>query len=148
MTHKDRKKIFGLLAGAGLSGERANVIFQQTGGRTTSLRELKQSEANDLIKWLKTQQGVGAQMEKDKEQRMVRKLLAQFHLMGWYAKDAKGMMILRAGKPVLDYTRINAWCATYTPAKKVFRSMTIKELSGAITAAEKMNNSYQMQKNG
>lgn len=137
IQENQRRRLFALLQKAGLTGERSHIVYQETNGRTSSTKELTTVEAANMIKWL--QKVAPIDQKKASIDTMKRKLLAQFHQMGWYKADSSGVWVIGGnGQPRLDYDRINAWCIKYSPAKKSLHLMTYNDLVKVVTIAEKM----------
>lgn len=70
--------------------------------------------------------------EKEKCQRLRRRILKLCHDMGWYIRNSVTNDILRndQGKPTLDMNRINAWCVKHSPRHMGLNFHNSEELGG------------------
>lgn len=75
----------------------------------------------------------------DKLNRLRRNVLRYCHEMGtWYLKDADQNIVLKNGKPVFDYSAIDAYCLTHSAAKKKLNDHNVDELTKLIFQFKKM----------
>lgn len=137
-----------LLSQSGSMAHKAELVNGFTSGRTEHSSEMFEFEAINMIKWLKQQQlpaqaAVVASSRReqgkgDKADKMRKKILALCHTMGWYARTPAGALLLRNGKPVLDFGRIDAFCTEKTHCKKTLQAHTADELPLLITVFERL----------
>lgn len=115
-----------------------DLVNQYTGGRSTSSKDMKIFEADNMIDSLKRlerehdlKHGFGKQekkpIEDTPENVMRRKIFAKCHEIRW-RNDA--------GK--VDQERLNAWMLKYSYLKKPLQKYTLKELPKLISQFEKM----------
>lgn len=103
-----------------------SLIYQFTNGETTHSSEMSYQECDALILHLQktTQQSPDS---------MRKKILALCHQMNWYQRDPQGNLILKNGKPMLSYAKINNFCQKYGHAHKPFNRYTRQELPTLVT---------------
>jgi len=137
ITAAQRNAIFALLHSLHLLDVRAEIVLTHTEGRTASITKLTQAEAGAIIDYLKTAQNRAAPSAIDRQRR---KLIAQFHTLGWHKINAETGQAetLPDGRRKLNYERIDAWLIKHTPAHKPLNQMDAHELQTAVTIAQKM----------
>lgn len=117
-----------LLTKHGLRDEKESIVESFSGGRTTSLRELRITEAQMLIGHLKSLEPSNARAE-----RMRNKILSIAHEMGWYTSPTSP----RAERK-LDMRRVNNWCLKYGYLHKLLDEYTYEELPKLVTQFEEV----------
>ncbi len=115
-----------LLTKANLQGRRHAIVFDYSGGRTESSRELTDPEIMRLIRDL--EKGF---KELDRADKMRKKIISQAHEMGWELPSGK-----------IDMDMINAWCVKYGFKHKPLNSYSYKELPVLVTQFDNMYNDY------
>jgi hypothetical protein len=108
ITTSQIKIIQTIIAANKLAAYKDAIIASASNDRTTSTKELTKAEAAAIIKSL--QDKYPYQPPPDPCHKMRGAILSKCHTLGWYAKDAAGKVILKNGKKVLDYDRINNFC--------------------------------------
>ena len=98
---------------------KAMMVEGFSGGRCTSSKDLYSSEANAIIKHLKS-----LDPEEPKADKMRKKIIMLAHEMGW-KKEGKA-----------DIERINGWCLKFGYLKKPLDRHTYKELPKLVTQFE------------
>lgn len=118
-----------MLNQCGLSDEldKAEIVFEYTNGRSTSLKDMTQRETSTLINVLNERLSPG----KAKRDRQVSKILSMAHEMHWELKSGK-----------VDMDRLDAFFLTRTPQKKKLVEFTDAELPGLVTLFEKVYFSF------
>jgi hypothetical protein len=118
----------------GNSASKEEVVFEFTGGRTTSLRQLSEAELNDLIDQLNQKSAIRQaqgtkKYSKDETARntMRRAIIAQFHCAGRDGVRAAKAWAEKQGATI-DHVNI----------KRRFNEYTQPELISLIKKAEKM----------
>ena len=115
----------------GNAASKEEVVFEFTGGRTTSLRELSEAELNDLIDQLNQKSAIqGAKKySKDETARntMRRAIIAQFHCAGRDGVQAAKAWAEKQGATI-----------EHVNFKRRFNDYTQPELISLIKKAEKM----------
>ncbi len=107
--------------------DKSSIIYSITGGRTTSTRELTDSEANGLLAHLQSLDGTA-----DRSEKMRRKIIRLAHEMGWK----------RQGSTKIDMKRINAWCAKSGYLHKPLDDYSYSELPKLVSQFEKVHADY------
>ncbi len=110
IDHKDRKRLFAILGKLGLKEDRASIIEDHTQGRTGSVAELYDHEANSLISFLQS-------TVKDSADKQRKKIIYYFRAMGWETEDGAA-----------DMKRINEFCIEKGYLNKPLNSYTKAEL--------------------
>ena len=146
------KALHSLLTLSGTAGMKADLVREASGGRTASSKELTSIEATHLIKhlenklpskqfstaaWLKKKAEKETAEVKEAGNRMRRKIFSSCHQMGWYVPG-----MVKDGKPVLDYVRIDAYCTKYSPQHKALNKHTNAELTVLVSQFEKVLNAH------
>ena len=116
----------------GLLIQKANLILGVTHGRTESSKEMTNLEANELIRWLKTQPSIVA--PDPRCEKMRRKLIALAWQMNW---TTKADMIFKA-----DMVRINAWCIKSGYLHKPLNDYLYNELPKLLSQFQAVYDSY------
>ncbi len=115
----------------GNSASKEEVVFEFTGGRTTSLRELSEVELNDLIDQLNQKSTIQGTKKYSKDETarntMRRAIIAQFHCAG---RDGVRAAKAWAEKQGATIEHVNI--------KRRFNEYTQPELINLIKKAEKM----------
>jgi len=115
----------------GNTASKEEVVFEFTGGRTTSLRELSETELNDLIDQLNQKSTIQGTKKYSKDETarntMRRAIIAQFHCAG---RDGVRAAKAWAEKQGATIEHVNI--------KRRFNEYTQPELISLIKKAEKM----------
>ncbi len=115
----------------GNTASKEEVVFEFTGGRTTSLRELGEAELNDLIDQLNQKSAIQGPQKYSKDETarntMRRAIIAQFHCAG---RDGVRAAKAWAEKQGATIGHVNI--------KRRFNDYTQPELISLIKKAEKM----------
>lgn len=116
-----------LLTKTGLQGRRHAIVWDFSGGRTESSRDLENSEMLAIIQAL--EKGF---KELDRCDLMRKKLISMAHEMGWHSVDG-----IKPGGEVkfkADMDKINAWCCgKYGLYGKPLNSHNYTELVNLVT---------------
>lgn len=114
---------------------KAEMVFDVSHGRTSSTLDLVDLEMDELIRHLNTiekelnqQTEVHKSLDKERADKMRKKVLHYCHLMRWY-KD---------GTTRLDWERINNFCLKFGSKHKKLNQYDIAELRTLITQFEKV----------
>ncbi|OJV30471.1 MAG: hypothetical protein BGO32_08745 [Bacteroidetes bacterium 37-13] len=136
------KQLHVLLSQSGSMAHKAELVNGFTSGRTEHSSEMFEFEAINMIKWLKEQnqepRSKSQEPPSDVANRMRKKILAICHTMAWYKRDDNKELILKGGKPQLDFARINAFCTTRCPGKKPLQKYSLTELPAIVTIFERL----------
>lgn len=125
-TPKNFKKLMSLLTKTGLQGRRHAIVWQYSGERTESSKDLTTEEIDNIINDLELHF-----KDLDKANEMRRKMIAIAHDMRWELADGSA-----------DIKRINNWCIEKGPYKKLLNSHSIKELGIVLGVFEKVYKDY------
>jgi hypothetical protein len=116
---KDQVKLMHtLLSQTSLMEYKRDMIYDASGGRTTSSLELLSSEAQSIIDHLKKLDPKQAGAEK-----MRRRIISMAHVMQWHLPNSTKV----------DMMLINNWCLKYSYAKKPLNSYSYEELPKLVT---------------
>jgi len=143
LRNKQQNKALHLLVGElNISSEmKEELVYQFTNGRETSSSKMLVNECQSLINHLNhIKNGTSAtnrkvsnhsvsrmsREDKDKCQKMRRKILSIFHEMGWKKQGQ------------LDWTRINEWLLTRGYLKKALNDYKLAELPKLVSQVEKL----------
>ena len=133
------RRLHALLAKTGQMDNKVELVHSFSQQRTASSQDLMEFEALNIIAFLedkfKTEQG------SDPADRMRKKILAICHTMQWYKRGANDNLILKDGRPVLDFDRINKFCKNKGPFKKALQDHTEQQLTRLVTVFEKLSKS-------
>lgn len=116
----------------GLLEQKANLISGITNGRTESSREMTNLEANELIRWLKTQPN--AKPVDPRCEKMRRKIISLAWQMNWTTKTN--------GQVKADIKRLNAWCEKSSYLHKPLNDYQYAELPKLVSQFEAVYESY------
>lgn len=160
ITEKQLRHIWVLLRNTEEAAYKDDYVYESSNGRTVHSSELTSGEAQLMIDSLRSvQQGErkpanshselgkkyqdkphhGVQVpkyakptdEQIQENKLRRKILAMCHQLGWYRRDEHGYIMRNGyGKPLLDFSRIDAFCIKHGGYKKKFQQHTAAELTG------------------
>jgi len=119
------KIIYTLLGKYDLREEKENIVSAFSGGRTSSVRELKMNEASALIAHLKSMDAIDKRCDK-----MRNKILSYAHEMDWTIK----------GK--VDMARINNWCLKFGHLHKRLDDYKYEELPTLVSQFEEVYKGY------
>jgi len=119
------KIIYTLLGTYHLRDEKENIVKAFTGGRTTSVRDLKFNEASALIAHLRSMEVTDRRSDK-----MRNKILSFAHEMNWTIK----------GK--VDMERINNWCMKFGYLHKKLDDYRYEELPTLVSQFEEVYKGY------
>ncbi len=129
-TKEQIRAINAILAKRKLMDMKADIIRESTGGRTTHSTELYASEAYALLKSL----NINTATDPGK-QRMIRKLFAMAHEIGWIPKtgrvDQDGDFTTES-----DRSRVYGWIKKFGYLKKDLSLYTYNELPKLVTQFE------------
>lgn len=129
-----------LLTERGIMEHKAELVSGFTEGRTEHSSEMLECEARALVAFLRQQANDKPAPPRDAADRMRKKVLAICHTLGWYVRSADGNLVLRNGKPQLDWQRIDGFCRERTKFKKPLQQLTAAELPSVITSFERLLN--------
>lgn len=107
-----------LLHQLNLNSQKANIVGGISFGRTESIRELTDEEANNLRQYLQAQV-----TGNEAASRMRRKILAMGHQLHWHLP----------GTQKIDMERVNRWCIKYGTGHKKLNDYTATELPKLVT---------------
>ena len=118
--------------------QKEDMVYSYTGDAAkVSLKDLDFDQASDLIGKLNemvspsTAQASPADADKAACNKIRRSILAVCHNLKWYRKDENDVLILKNGKPQLDYVRIDDFCLMRIASHKRLNDMTKEELQTA-----------------
>jgi hypothetical protein len=136
IASKTLKRLHTVMGSVGIKDTevKADLVSVITLGRTKSTSKLFEDEAKAIINQLQLR----INAEADKADVMRKKILAICHTMAWYQRDGNKELILKNGKPQLDFARINAFCSTRCPGKKPLQKYTAAELPAIVTIFERV----------
>jgi hypothetical protein len=120
------RKVRAMLAKAGLSPHKEDIVLSHTEGRTTSLTEMDYDETLSIIAYLEKQLGVPA----SPAEKMRNKIISIGHEMKWH----------RPGTRKIDMDRVNDWCVN--KFKAPLDDLAYLDLCAAVTAFERVHVSY------
>jgi hypothetical protein len=123
------KAVNAILAAKGMMDDKANIISSATNGRTTHSSELFFEEAKILLAYL---------TREDKEKsnvKMLRKLFAMAHEMGWVTP---GQKVAPGGRLIVvnNYGSVYAWVKKYGYLKKDLNKYSYEEFTKLLTQFE------------
>jgi N-acetyl-gamma-glutamylphosphate reductase len=148
------KQLHALLTQTGLMHAKQLLVESYSSGRETSSTGLKDHEAIEMIKYLKSElkkqqakntdpQHIGNVMPTIKQNTpaqqantMRKKIIALAHQMGWSAVHPT------SGNKIADMARINAWCEKYGYLHKELNAYTLEELPKLVTQFVNLYNSF------
>jgi len=104
-----------------------DMIFCYSNGRSSSTKDLFESEATQLIQFLVNESGL-PQYDSFK---MKRKILSMAHEMNWEVSGGK-----------VDLGRINNWCIRFSGKNKVLDAFSYAELPALVTQFEMVYRDY------
>lgn len=112
ITVPQNKQLHGLLYQTGMTTQKRNLVFGFTNGRTEHSSEMLTTEADELIKYLKSQDNTVEAANK-----MRRKIIAMCHRLHWTTEPGK-----------VDMKRLDNWCRDKSYLKKGLNDYTYNEL--------------------
>ncbi|MDO3641958.1 hypothetical protein [Mucilaginibacter sp. L3T2-6] len=122
MTPKQIGMVRGLLAKAGLTQHKEDMVYDYTNGRTEHLSEMTHDETQALVKYLNSFLGqTGNPAEK-----MRRKILSMAHEMHWELP----------GTTRVDMKRVNNWCIRFSGQNKPLDAFKYSELPALVSQFE------------
>lgn len=124
-------RIRAALAAKGLAHEKETLVLAFTDGRTEHISDMSYSEAERLLQYINYLNKPATATAPNKNaaaDRMRKKILAHCHQMGWYVRNEQGQLILKNGKPQLDFGRIDNFCISRGKYKKPLQRHTQAEL--------------------
>lgn len=130
-----------LLTERGIMEHKPELVSGFTEGRTAHSSQMLECEARQLIAFLRQRANnkpAPTAPPRDAADRMRKKALAICHTLGWYMRDADGHLLLRNGKPQLDWQRIDGFCRERTRFKKPLQQLSAAELPSVITSFERL----------
>jgi hypothetical protein len=119
-----RKYLHLLLLEAGIVQQKKELVSVYSNGRAVSSTELSEEELDAFIADMVLLTDAG--LKKDACQRMRRKVLSCFHLLGW--NDQNGD---------IDMNRVNNWCMQYSVHKKYLNAHSYLELAALVTQVKR-----------
>jgi hypothetical protein len=121
------KRMMALLTKAKLQGRRHAIVWEFSGGRTESSKELTNGEMTAVIDAL--EKGF---KELDRADAMRKKIISMAHELGWHHVD--GIKPSGEIKYKADMVKINDWCCSkYSLYKKPLNDHTYPELVKLVT---------------
>jgi hypothetical protein len=124
MNASQNKVMHALLSATGLMGEKANLVFGFTSGRSESSRDMNDAEAREMILYIKTQQA----KQEAPANKMRRRIISMAHEMHWHSLgQAPG------DSPKIDMARLDGWCRKYGYLHKKLNDYTYLELPKLVT---------------
>lgn len=134
-----RKAINAILAKLGLMDDKAAIISDATNGRTTHSSEMTSGEARVLLMAL-DHKVKAAKKTPNPSQKMINKLFAIAHEMGWVKT------ITTVGKNGMetkkDYTTLHTWINTHGYLKKPLSQYSYNELPKLVHQLDKVYEYY------
>lgn len=118
---------------------KADMVEGFSGGRATSSSKLLFDEALQMIAHLQSLAPSAAKAP-DPLFKMRGRVLSLCHTLHWYERTAIGTLVMKNGKPVLDYKRINDFCVKNQ--KKRLNQLDSKELQKMIYIFEQVQKDY------
>jgi polyhydroxyalkanoate synthesis regulator phasin len=109
------KQLYAILNRLSMTEDKDSIVYDATGGRTTSVREMEMREAKLLIDELNRK--ANNSKEEQEKMRMKRKIFLMCRQMDW-----------RTDEGDTDYKRIDAYCIKYGSAKKSIWKCNKEEL--------------------
>lgn len=133
-TPNQVKIIYTLLGENNLRDEKESIVQAFSGGKTTSVRALRNAEAFALISHLKSMDLVDTRATK-----MRNKILSMAHEMGWnlnptLSKTAGSVQV----KAKIDMEHVNNWCLSHSYLHKALDKYEYQELPKLVTQFENM----------
>lgn len=138
MNPSQNKHLHTLLTATGLMVEKKNLVLSFSKGRSESSKDLTDTEAAELVSWLRTKQTIFINKNNDASNRMRRKIISMAHEMHWHILDPfpKGRRL------VVDMARLNNWCKKFGYLHKNLNSYTSEELPILVTQFERAYKDY------
>lgn len=140
LTDKNRNDYYALFSmikkirSVGIPVDREDLVYEYTGGRTKSLRELTPAEYEGLIKWLSRQiDAHNSNWQNSPENQMRRKIIALFYKMGYRVTTIGYQHPSKA-----DMTAIKVWVMKYGYLHKDLNEYTVEELPKLVTQVEEI----------
>ena len=126
-----------LLAQTNMLKQKETLVMAYSDGTAQSSKHLTAAQAMQLINYLKTLQPKVLQpkpayVPNPQAQLMRRKIIAQFHNMGWHIANTN----------IIDMQRVNAWCSNYGYLKKPLNKYSVAELPTLVTQAYNAYNTH------
>jgi hypothetical protein len=123
-------RIRAALAARGLLHEKETLVLAFTDGRTEHISQMDYSEAERLLQYINylNKPASATPQNNPAADRMRKKILAHCHQMGWYVRNEQGQLVLKNGKPQLDFGRIDHFCTGRGKFKKPLQRHTPAEL--------------------
>ncbi len=140
ITPAQLKKLNTLVSKLNIPKEtKADMVQGFSGGRTASSSQLLFAEAAQMIAHLQSLAPSAAKAP-DPLYKMRGRVLSLCHVLQWYKRAANGTLVLKDGKPLLDYQRINDFCVK--SLKKRLNQLDSKELQKMIYIFEQVQKDY------
>ncbi len=115
-------------------GQKANLVEGLTKGRTDKSSELNNVEANELIRYLRSQlPPMRHDGQKVKADKMRKKIISYAWQMNW---------VLDTMPVKVNMDRVNAWAIKYGYLHKALNEYTYQELPKLVSQFENLYNSY------
>lgn len=115
VTKKNLGIIHMLLSSTGLAAQKKNLVYGFTDGREESSGEMLDSEAEEMIKYLRQQEKALNDKSEDAN-KMRRKILSMCHRLQWTVNGR------------VDMVRLENWCKEKSYLKKGLNEYTYQEL--------------------
>lgn len=145
-SKQNHAKLFSLLTQSGLMSKRHDLVIELTRGASWSTNDLTDAEVEVLCKYLQDQINKTKEASQDEADKARKRVLSCAHQMGWYIRmQSTGELLLKAGKPQLDYQMIDNWCVKHSKVHKPLQDHTLDELTGKgglVFQFEKMKRNY------
>lgn len=125
------RQLNGLLNATGLLPQKEALVLSVTKERSSSRKDLTDSEAIELINWLKIQP-----QPTDDSDKMRKKIISMAHECGWHNFDVS------KGRWKIDMKRVNNWCVNYSYLKKELNKYSYEELPKLVTQFSKVYRSF------
>lgn len=122
------KCLHSLLSQKGLMDHKRELVMSFSGGRTEHSRDMNDVEANEMIRYLRSQT--------DPADKMRKKIISMAHEMNWHSDSHWN------GTQKVDMQRLNDWCVKYGFGKKKLNDYSYKELPRLVTQFEHVYLSY------
>lgn len=147
ITSAQLTKLHTLLSKSGLTDHKAELVSHFSNGRTSSSKELTGDEAFNLIMHL-DENAASAELEKEKRDRMVKKLFALAYEMGFDIpkEDQSGM-----DRKALCKKNLQAWIMSkHCSVNKPLNELTTHEVWKVLGQFEQVNKHFkkEYQRNG
>lgn len=137
---------------AGWMEHKPDLVTSFTEGRTHHSSEMNDAEARELISHIRRNnpktksarqfETTGIPASSNAADKMRKKILSMCHKMQWYKRDEYGSLLLKKGKPQLDWERIDNFCVARSHYKKELKKHSSQELPTLVTQFQNVLKSY------